>query len=244
MPTNTQIMDKIEKKIYKDTGNGCWIWTGSINAAGKPQVFIDERGNGGKMVTVFPHIFLYELEYGEQEARYVDNTCGQKRCVIPAHQLPRTLEVRLQNYKVDENGCWNWLGNKFPKTGYGSITIDGISRSTHRTSYEFHIGKIPDGLMVLHKCNNRTCINPDHFYVGTHANNMQDMANSNAMKGERNPKSILTKDNVVEIKKLIASRQVVYRNIAAQFGVSRQAIKDIACGRTWGWVDQDKDNNK
>ena len=229
------ILKSIYKKVYEDS-NKCMVWMGSVNKSGRPQMFIDKRRFGGKMITIFPHIFLYEVEFGEVDARYFDNACGNLRCVNPAHNRARTLQERLSNYEENENGCWNWLGNVSSKTGYGLIGHGGKTYLTHRLSYTFGVGEIPDGLMVLHKCDNRRCINPQHLYVGTHSKNMQDMARSNVLKGERNPKAILTEGDVVTIKSLIQSKLITYAKIADNFGVSRQAIKDIASGRTWAWV--------
>lgn len=237
MITATQVQEKIDKKIY--ISGDCWIWMGSLNKIGRPQLTFDHRKKeGGKMVTIFPHEWLYEGRFGELEVRYLDNTCGELRCVNPDHQSPRTFERRLlSNLYKDGNGCWNWKGT-FSPNGYGTITLDGKTKMVHRVSYEFHSGeRIPDGLMVCHRCDNRGCINPEHLYLGTHNDNMRDMANSDVMKGEANPKSILTQSQVIEIKQMIKGRKVVYRKIAETYGVSRQAIKDIASGRTWGWLE-------
>lgn len=235
MTTKNEIFEKIGTRTYKDS-NGCWIWMGTLNQNGRPKIHFDERRNGGKMITILPHIFLYELEHEEVDARYFDNVCGNSRCINPEHHAPRTLETRMKNYIVSESGCWEWQGNVFTETGYGSITIDGKSQATHRVSYQLHIGEIPRGLMVLHKCNNRICVNPDHLYVGTHNNNMKDMANANSVKGEKNGNSVLTKNDVIEIKKLIKSRMITYQQIADKFEIGRQTVKDIASGRTWAWV--------
>lgn len=85
---------------------------------------------------------------------------------------------RLARYKVDPvTGCWNWTLS-LDHNGYGQlkIEIDGQTFHTaHRASYAFHVGPIPDGKMVLHKCpGNRKCIRPDHLYVGTASDNMYD----------------------------------------------------------------------
>lgn len=235
MITDQQVQEKIDKKIF--ISGDCWIWMGSLNKVGRPQVTFDHRAKEeGKMLTYFPHEWLYVNKYGDFDVRYLDNTCGNLRCVNPDHQTPRTLEVRMSNYLVDENGCWMWQGKT--KTGdYGTLSINHKTTMVHRLSYEMHKGEIPEGLMVCHKCNVKLCINPDHLYVGTHNDNMRDMADSDVMKGEANPKSILTQSQVVEIKQMIKDRKVVYRKIAETYGVSRQAIKDIASGRTWSWLE-------
>lgn len=237
MITNEQVLDKINKKLFMS--GDCWVWLGSVNKIGRPQITFDRRNKEeGKMLTFFPHEILYEQKYGELEVRYLDNTCGNLRCVNPDHQSPRTLERRLlSEIYIDDNQCWNWKGT-FAPSGYGTITVEGKTKMVHRVSYEFHSGEtIPTGMMVCHKCDNRGCINPSHLYIGTHNDNMRDMSDSDILKGEKNPKSILTQGQVMEIKQLIRERKVVYRKIAERYGVSRQAIKDIASGRTWGWLE-------
>jgi hypothetical protein len=229
-------MDIIEEKMMKKVfSNGdCWIWMGTINKSGQPHVSIDG-------VAYSPHFYLYEKKHGEVGARYLDSSCGNIRCVNPEHRKPRTLENRLlSNVAIDEQtGCWNWTGSYF-KSLYGRITIDGKNALAHRVSYGHFYGEIPDGLFVCHSCNNKRCINPRHLYVGTINDNARDaVLSGDTAKGENNGMAILTREKVVEIKRLIKSRQVVYRKIAEIFGVSRQAIKDIASGRTWSWVEEE-----
>jgi len=99
----------------------------------------------------------------------------------------------LSKIKIDENGCWVYQDT--PSQTYGEFRriINGIKfYSAHRASYYLFIGNIPKGLMVLHKCNidhkkdNPKCINPKHLYLGTHKDNMSDMAISEVNAGENN----------------------------------------------------------
>ena len=86
-----------------------------------------------------------------------------------------TKERLDEKYVIDdEPGCWIWTAGK-NKQGYGRISVCNKARLAHRVSYELHVGDIPDGLDLLHKCDNPACINPACLFPGTHQDNMEDM---------------------------------------------------------------------
>lgn len=72
------------------------------------------------------------------------------------------------------DSCWNWLG-VINSSGYGSIRFDGKKIGVHRLAYEIMIGPVSENLFVLHKCDNRICVNPDHLWLGTQTDNLKDM---------------------------------------------------------------------
>jgi hypothetical protein len=89
----------------------------------------------------------------------------------------------LLKVEVDTSGCWLWTGHKKPN-GYGQITINYKTLSTHRLSYELFKGPIPEGMYICHSCDVKACINPDHLWTGTHQDNMNDMTKKNRSKNQ------------------------------------------------------------
>lgn len=80
----------------------------------------------------------------------------------------------MRGYQVNEQtGCWEWQGQIWDN-GYGVIKCFGRMRGAHQLSHELFLGPVPDGLEILHSCDNKRCVNPDHLSAGTHARNMQE----------------------------------------------------------------------
>lgn len=77
------------------------------------------------------------------------------------------------HYHEDENGCWIW--HQVSYHGYGSYWYQGRQHPAHRASWMIHRGEIPAGMIILHACDVRACVNPDHLSVGTHQDNSDDM---------------------------------------------------------------------
>lgn len=144
--------------------------------------------------------------------------------------------------KNGPNGCWVWKSGDNGK-GYGKFYVEGSGKVpyqyAHRLSWEMANGAIPDDLWVLHSCDNPTCINPSHLFLGTQTDNMRDAANKGRIKGgargERNVNCKLSEDAVKRIKAMI-DQEVHLKDIAKKFGVSTQAIFLIKSGRSWAWV--------
>lgn len=149
-------------------------------------------------------------------------------------RLSRTPAQRFGNrYSVQPNGCWVWTG-ALDGDGYGMVSMgSGKDRGAHRVSWEIHRGPIPAGLHVLHHCDNPPCVNPDHLFPGTQADNVADMVRKDrGQKGERSAASKLTTSQVRSIRSDSRSQ----KDIARAFGVDQSTISEIKTGKTWSHV--------
>jgi hypothetical protein len=135
--------------------------------------------------------------------------------------------------------CWEWQGGKL-RDGYGSFVLDSRTKQhlqAHRYSYSIHNQNVKLGRndFVCHKCDNPSCVNPNHLFLGNQKTNMQDRQNKQRQaKGEKI--SVLSTSEVQEIKSLIKTK-VPRRTIASMFGVGSTTITNIATGRSWKWVE-------
>lgn len=139
------------------------------------------------------------------------------------------LERFNEKYIISPDGCWLWTAS-VGSWGYGQILVDGRPQGAHRISYKLHVGPIPKGLCVCHACDVRLCVNPDHFWLGTRADNQADMATKGrAAKGVMNGQAKLTEFQVLEIR--IATGTL--REIAAQYGISDGQVSNIKTRKLW-----------
>jgi hypothetical protein len=149
-----------------------------------------------------------------------------------ARRLTTTeLEGRIE--RDPNSGCWLWSGAD--SNGYGSFTLNGKAVKAHRFFCQELHGPIPPGMMVLHSCDTRACVNPLHLSVGTHRDNMADMARkgrASRLQGEMNPRAKLTVSDVAAIRSNAASSTPT--RLSAAYGVSRTTISHILSGRLWG----------
>ena len=160
---------------------------------------------------------------------------GEPVRFLPGHHRRRPLAERFWR-SVERRGpdeCWPWTAYRL-RTGYGLIRIRGKQHPATHAAWELHSGKpVPDGMCLLHRCDNPPCVNPRHLRLGTHGENMLEMAaKGRASKGEHRPNAKLTARGVQMIRRRL--RPGISRGkLAREFGVSRGTIEAIARGDTW-----------
>lgn len=136
--------------------------------------------------------------------------------------------------------CWIWTGGG-DRHGYGRFWYDGKMQLSHRVNWLLHNGPIPDGLCVLHTCDNPPCVNPAHLWLGTQADNMHDCANKGRAvggisRGQRHGLAKLTDDKVLEIRRIYSAGGTTQRELAGAFEVSQAVINYILLRKTWAHI--------
>ncbi len=130
-------------------------------------------------------------------------------------------------------GCAEWSGYRNPR-GYGQIRVGSKMILTHRFAYALHFGNIPEGMDVLHKCDNPPCCSVDHLFLGTHNDNMRDMVTKGrSLTGIKKSNAKLTDTSATEIINQLATGGKYLREIAEDFGVSKSVVSHIKHGRGW-----------
>ena len=163
---------------------------------------------------------------------------------MPAGIYVRPSLINLFWEKVDKSAtvhptlgsCWVWTSWK-GREGYGRLTVGGKTKYAHRTSWELAHGEIPRGQFVLHRCDNKLCVNPAHLFLGTQADNIRDMTGKNRQaKGEENGNSKLLEVHIREIRRLYRTGKHFQRSLAVKFGVGRGYINAIVNRKVWKHV--------
>jgi len=148
----------------------------------------------------------------------------------------KALEYFEQRSTPEPNtGCWLWT-KATHRVGYGQFNDACGIRGAHRGAWEATHGSIPEGMHVLHKCDVRACVNPEHLFLGTNNDNMQDkIRKGRQLRGSQLSQSKLTEHDVSIIKMLLGL-DVKSHRLATLYDVSQAIISDVKLGRTWGHV--------
>lgn len=138
--------------------------------------------------------------------------------------------------KVAKNdGCWVWTAARVHGNGYGQFWSGGRLVLAHRFSWALHYGTIPDGLCVLHRCDNRPCIRPDHLFLGDIRDNAIDMVQKGRHKsprGARHPRAKLSAEIAADIR-AAAAQGIGATALARRYGVHPKSIQKVIAGQSW-----------
>ena len=145
--------------------------------------------------------------------------------------------------RCEPDQCWEWKAAK-DIAGYGRLNRFGRPELSHRVSYQLHHGPIPEGLHVLHSCDNPGCVNPAHLHLGTNTDNIREKMERGRCSrsgglppgscgGETNHKSKLTNEQAIQIRIRYAAGGVSQKQLGDEFGVSRGVISSIINGRSY-----------
>ncbi len=158
----------------------------------------------------------------------------------PINRGHRKAIPLFENYMpIPESGCWIFMG-KIQDTGYGMITkqVNKVKRyiGAHRLSWEMTYGPVPDGMLVCHKCDVRSCINPSHLFLGTYKDNSQDMKHKgrhkNGVSVGKKAGPRLSKEIILEIRTAIEQGEIG-KEICKRFGISYTHYQNIKFRRDW-----------
>lgn len=168
--------------------------------------------------------------------------CSQE-CRTEGYKKRANQNIEEVYYKkcIKMDGCWGWTGNR-DADGYSTMYFNKKTLKSHRVSWIIHNGKIPEKLLVLHKCDNPPCTNPEHLFLGTQKDNWDDMVKKGrgCYRGELASNSKLKEKEVIEIKKLLNS-SITIREVANKFNVTTSAIKCIKSGKSWSHIKESND---
>jgi hypothetical protein len=252
--------------VDKEAKPGCWLWTASCDNTGHPQFWFHFKWGRSRVLKVTRTLRM-QIGPHVPVNTFLLHTCGNKRCVNPGHTeavpyaqiteaahaaqwqnfataedwLRRGKQRILDHSEEDpETGCWLWLGGKQGIGGYGSSWFGKNRINAHRLSWAvFKNAGVPPpkGMVIMHSCDTRACVNPDHLNLSTYKENSADMvAKQRHSYGSKSPCSVLNEEIVSAMRKAYIPRRGEVRRLAALFGVSQRLTRSVLCNGTWPHV--------
>lgn len=184
---------------------------------------------------------VWSFKVKEGKAKYCSKDCRLKSWKTPPKKTLSAEELFWRSVDVVEGECWLWKGTINPDDGYGQFCTGPRRKSktirAHRFSYELYFGKITNNLYVCHKCDIRNCVNPEHLFLGTAADNIKDASKKGRLRlGESHPKTTLTSEEVLRIREKYNCEATSIIKLSKEFNVSTSTIWRILKRETWKHV--------
>ena len=157
-----------------------------------------------------------------------------KRFNLGAYNRSRAIPFDEKYIPEPNSGCWIWTAGVV-SAGYGALKVNGVQEPAHRHSWILYRGPIPEGMQICHKCDTPSCVNPDHLFLGTGADNMADKTRKGRHRypvGSQISWATLNENDV----RAIRSDQRQGRVLAREYGVSPATISNIKRGKGWRHV--------
>lgn len=229
-----------------DTSDGeHWEWRGGFNL-GYPIFNLTRRP---RRVRASARNVAWMLEHSEPppHPKILVSDCGHRSCVRPVHHHVGTLADLPHNSEDTRaaafwsrpirrpSGCWEWpvVGTRYGQPTYGTTTWRGVAMGAHRIAWTLTYGPVPTGLDVCHRCDNPPCVNPEHLFIGTPAENTADMISKGRKapvpRGLSHHHAKLTAEQVADIRRRYASGMSAYR-LSQDHGLSTMAAWRVAVG--------------
>lgn len=145
--------------------------------------------------------------------------------------MSRMTEADFWDRMTLRGECLEWTGCKDRK-GYGRVHFEGSGWVTHRLAWFITNGLIPDGMLVCHHCDNPSCCNPEHLFLGTNTDNMRDCSvKGRTHRGDRHTNAKLTFEKVKDIR--LNAKTMLLKDLAHKHGVHISTVCDVIKGRSW-----------
>lgn len=154
----------------------------------------------------------------------------QRKYNLPYFILNTNLHKRFWDKVIKKkNGCWEWPKQLCNKKGYGCFSISYLSYRAHHIAWMIDNRQIiPNGKIICHKCDNPSCVSPEHLFLGINQDNVNDQVNKKRhVFGERNAGHKLTEEQVLQIRDLYKTMKYSMYRLAKMFGVTRPQIGHI-----------------